>query len=371
MEKQLHKSLADIAYSEAQKLAQVALLNNNSQITFDLKSKSEEGAELVFNFETDPVPPSVNPFLFTSKSVNRPEVGEKQIEEAIRQMVFFFAEWKPVEDRPIQDGDYIMIDLDTIEDDVPQKVFHHIRFEVSKARMASWMKELVKGAKSGDVLEGMSEADDTASEEEKREFKPKKVRLSILKVEEASLPALDDEFAKKVGAEDVEKMRESITKMLGDRADQKVNEETREQVNEFLTEQYPFDLPSSLVEAEKKHRKDQLLQDPKFKADWEKSSAEEQANVEEKLFNESAQAVRLFFLSRTVVHQAQIPITHKEIQDEAVMAMHSFGRRNVEVDKIPREIYALALSKVILAKAQDYIIDQSKLKPSAESNLLA
>ncbi|MBS0626008.1 MAG: trigger factor [Verrucomicrobia bacterium] len=362
VEKQMHKSIADIAYAEAQKLARIPLLNNNAQITFDLKNHSEESAEVVFSFETEPKIPTVDPKLFVAKTVDRPEVAEKQIEEAIRQMMFFYAEWKPVSDRPIQDGDYIMIDLDTIENGESQKVFHHIRFEVSKERMASWMKEMVKGAKAGDVLEGMSEADDTATEEEKKEFKPKQVRLSVLKVEEAILPELNDEFAKKVGAENVQVMRESITKMLNDRADEKVKESLYDQVNDFITEQYAFDLPTSLVETEKKHRKQQLMQDPKFKANWEKMSQEEREKVEEKLSIESAQAVRLFYLSRGVVQQANLPITHKEIQDEAISTMHSFGHRNIQADRIPREVFALALSKVILAKAQEYILEQAKPK---------
>ena len=359
VEKQLHKSIADIAYAEAQKLARIPLLNNNAQITFDLKNHSEQGAEVVFTFETEPKIPSVDPKLFGAKPVDRPEVAEKQIEEAVRQMMFFYAEWKPIEDRPIQDGDYIMIDLDTIEGEAVQNVFHHVRFEVSKERMANWMKLLVQGAKAGDVLEGMSEADDTATEEEKKEFKPKKVRLTILKAEEATLPELNDDFAKKVGAETVSIMRQSISQMLNDRADEKVREVLSEQVNDFLVEQYPFDLPASLVETEKNHRKQQLMQDPKFKANWDKMGQEEKEKLEEKLSTESGHAVRLFYLSRAVVHQAKLPITHKEIQDEAISTMHSFGQRNIQPDRIPREVFALSLSKVILAKAQDFIIREA------------
>ncbi len=354
VEKELQKQLADLAYVEAQKLARIPLLNNNSQISFDVKKINDEGAHLTFSFETEPKIPTVDGKLFARKPVDRPEVADKQLEEAVRQMMFFYAEWTPVTDRPIQDGDYIMIDLDTIEGETTQQVFHHIRFEVSKERMANWMKNLVKGAKAGDVLEGMSEADDTATEEEKREFKPKKIRLSILKVEQAVLPELNDDFAKKVGAENVEAMRKSITDILNKRADEKVQGDLREQVNDFLVATYPFDLPKSLVETEKKHRMHQLMQDPKFKASWNKMSADERTSLEEKITMEASQAVRLFYLSRQIVHDAKIPVTHKEIQDEAIATLQSFGSRNV--DKIPKEVFALALSKVILAKAQDSIL---------------
>ena len=288
VEKQLHKEIADLAFAAAQKAAKVPVLNNNSPISFDMKKQSADGAELVFSFETEPMIPMVDPSGFTAKPVDRAEVGEKQIEEAVRQMRFFYAQWKPINDRAIQDGDYIMIDLDTVDGETVQRVFHHIRFEVSKERMAAWMKKLVEGAKAGDVLDGISEPDDTATDAEKAEFKPKNVRITILKVEESILPELDDEFAKKVGASDIANMRESIAGLLNKQADDKVQNEVREQVNDFLIENYVFDLPHSLIETEKKHRFNQMMQDPKFKARWNKMSQEERKNLEDKLATESA-----------------------------------------------------------------------------------
>lgn len=351
VEKQLHKSLADLAFVAAQKVAKVPVLNNNSPISFDLKKQSEEGAELLFTFETEPQIPVVDPAKFSAKPVERPEVAEKQIEEAIRQMRFFYAQWTPVDSRPIRDGDYIMIDLDTFEGETVQRVFHHIRFEVSKERMANWMKKLVEGAKAGDVLDGMSEPDD----KEDKEFHPKKVRITILKVEEATLPELNEEFAKKVGATDIEHMRKSITDLLNRQADDKVNNEIREQVNDFLIQAYDFELPQSLIETEKKHRFNQLAQDQKFKNDWAKWSQEERKKFEEKMSAESAQAVRLFYLSRKIVQDAKIPVTHQEVQSEAISVYQSHGARNIDPNQLPKEVYALALSKVILAKAQDFI----------------
>ncbi len=357
VEKQSHKELADLAFVAAQKIAQVPLLNQNSSISFEMKKLSGEGAELIFSFETEPKIPNVDPAGFTPKAVDRAEVGEKQIEEAVRQMRFFYAEWKPITDRSIQDGDTIMIDLDTVEGENVQRVFHHIRFEVSKERMANWMKKLVEGAKVGDVLEGISEADETASEEEKTEFKPKKVRITILKVEEAILPELNDEFAKKVGASDIPHMQQSITDMLNKQADDKVHSELREQANEYLIQQYAFDLPRSLIDTECKHRLGQMMHDPNFKAKWNTMSQEERKGVEEKLALESTQAVRLFYLSRAIVQKEKIPITHQEVQQEAIHLYQSHGGK--QGDQLPKEVYALALSKVILAKAQDFILKKA------------
>ena len=210
----------------------------------------------------------------------------------------------------------------------------------------------------GDVLEGMSEPDDDASEADRQEFKPKKVRVTVLKVEEASLPAIDDEFAKKVGAPDVAQMYKTVSDLLTKQAEEKTSGQLREQINKFLSTQYPFDLPLSLIEAEKKQRLGEMMQEPKAKAAWQKMSQEERKAQEQALADEAAQAVRLFYLSRQLVRDANVPVTHKEVQYEAVALLQSNGARDVEVDRIPREVYALAFSKVILAKAQDFILEE-------------
>ncbi len=359
VEKELHNKLADAAFAETQRIAKIPILNRNAPVTFDLKSLTDEVAELIFSFETEPQVPSVAPKRFLPKPVARAEVGEKQIDEAIRQMQYYFAEWKPVIDRPIQEKDTILIDLDTIDESSPQRVFNQMRFEVSRERMAEWMQKLVLGAKAGELLEGISEPDANATEEEKKEFAPKKVRIAILKVEEALLPELNEAFAKKVGARDPDHMRQTVADMLGRQADEKARDLLREQVNDFLVEQYPFELPQSLVKTEKDHRFRQLSQNPNFKRDWDKMSQEERKTFEATLSRESEGAMRLFYLSRQVVNDAKLGITHQEVQDVAIATMKTSGSRQMPVDQIPKEVYALAVSKVLLAKAQDFILSQS------------
>lgn len=360
IEQEFRQSLADLAFAEVQKIAKVPVLRNQS-VSFDLKKHSEEGAELIFTFESEPQVPPLDPKRFQPAPIDRPQVGEKEIDEAIRQMLFFYAEWKSVSDRPIREGDFILIDLDTIEEGKePQKVFREIRFEVVPERMAQWMRKLVLNAKVGDVLEGVSEADETASEEEKKEFQSKKVRLSILKVEEPLLPSLDDSFAQKVGAKDIAEMRQSVANILNANVDEKVEADLREQVNAFLLDQFPFDLPLSLIEAERKHRRSELFKSPELQADWKKMSLEDQKQFEEDLFQEASRAVRLFYLSRHIVNERNIPITHQEVQKKAAAILFSKSKNAIDPDQIPQEVYALALSRIVLAKAQEAILAEAK-----------
>ncbi len=357
VEKETHTALADMAFQEAMALTNVRPLNRSSKVVFDLKKIDDTGAELIFTFETEPTIPHVDPKQCILKPAESTQPTEKQVNEAIRQAQFFFADWKEITERPVQEGDYLLIDLDTIEGDVVERVFTKVRFEVSKERMAEWMQKLVIGAKIGDVVEGLSELDAEATEEEKKNFQPKKTRVSIVKIEETILPALDDEFAKKLRVDNVQAMQNSITQMLHEQLKQKVHEEQRSEILTFLAETYPFEIPQSLLNAEIDHRKNNFFRDAQFKKSWDTKSPEEQEDFLKNLRLEAANAVRLFYLSRQIVRENNLGITHKEVQDIAVQLLQREGKqRPISPDAIPQEIRALALSKVILAHAQDYII---------------
>ncbi len=360
VEKRFHKSLADLAFIEAQKLAKIPVLNNSSTITFDLKKMSEESAELAFIFETEPSVPSVDPKLFVPRLIEKKEVGEKEVDEAIRQMAFFYAKWDVVEDRPIQEGDFIMIDLDTFEGEETKRVFNEVRFEVQPERMAAWMRNLVLNAKVGDVLEGFSEPDDTATDAEKREFLPKKVRVYIRKVEKAALPEMNDEFAKKVGAPDIAGMHDLVQGVLRKQVEDKFLDDLREQVNHFLVTNYSFDLPRSLIQAEFDHRYARAKENPEFEEHMQKASEENKKKIEGRIREETIQSLRLFYLSKQIVQEAKIPITHQEVNRRAVEHRRKNSMGIESGSSLSKEEYALALSMVFLTKAQDFIIEKQK-----------
>ena len=207
------------------------------------------------------------------KPIKRPEVNEDKIDETIRQVQLFFATWEHVHDRPVQEGDFVLLDVDVIEDTPPTPLFSNTRFEVTEKSMAQWMRELVIGKNAGDSIEGTSVPDEDASEEDKEELKPKKVRVTIKSIDTATLPTLDDDFVKKLGVSTVEEMKTNVTNLLNKQADAHVLEAQREQVSEFLLSQYPFDLPATLIEKETQFRFRQLLQDKDFQQYWESMNA--------------------------------------------------------------------------------------------------
>jgi trigger factor len=364
IEKQFHKILGDQAFVEAQKMAKIAVLNQTSKIGFEVQKVSDDTADLLFSFETEPVVPELHLNRFSVKPVEMKKVGDVELEEAIRQMSFFYAQWRDVEDRPVKEGDFIIIDLDTVEGETVRRVFDQIRFEVVPSRMANWMRKLVLNAKIGDVLEGLSEPDADATDEEKREFQPKTVRLYVRKVEEPLLPEINDEFAKKVGAPDVAGMHDLVKGILVSQVENQAKEETREQVNRFLVSQYVFELPRSLLEAEYQHRFSEAQKNHEFRRDYSRMSDAEKKKVQQQIFNESEKSLRLFYLTKQVVQNEKIPITHKEINERAVAQRKSQAMGSDGEGQISQQEYAFALSLVFLTKVQDFMLAGASAKES-------
>jgi len=359
VKEKLEKKIADLSLIEANKEEKLPELSPSTKITFKIKDYSlETGATINYTYETEPVMPEIDPNTLKIKTLKKKEVTQEQIDETIRQARFFYAKWKEVQ-RPIEEGDYIIIDLDSLETDPPSKVFDSTRFEVSDKGMANWMKKLVISAKANDTIEGISEADETATDEEKEKFQPKKVLITIKKVEEATLPDLDDEFAKKLGVKNVEELQTYLKDMLEKEAEAKHSEENRKLVHEFLLNKYKFDLPLSLVTEEIEYRRSQFFKNPDFKKTFDKMTASEKKDFENDLQKYSENAIRIFYISKKIIADLKIKISKEEIEQTASDIYYSQTGKHIDSKAISPQIYALAFSRLVLTKTEDYILDQS------------
>ncbi|MBN1914467.1 MAG: trigger factor [Parachlamydiales bacterium] len=350
IESEKKRLLANIAFSEAEQLVKILPLSRSTKISYDLKSLKEDEAVFSFHFETKPKAPSVDVTQFKLKEIPSKPIEEKQIDETIRQSQFFFATWEEIQNRPVQEGDFILADIET-DDENPQKVFSNTRFEVSDKGMAQWMKKLVIGKNIHTPLHGISEPDPDASEEDKKTFEPKKVKVTVTKIENPSLPPLDDAFAQRLGVQTIDELKKSIRKMLEEKETERIHAQKSHQIDEFLLTHFSFDLPLSLVNSEKEHRLEQVKNDPQFNARWKKMSDEEKAKIEEDIATRSRNSILLYFLSEKIVADANIKISDEEIRAQAVKTSQTSDPQKISADD-----YALALSQLMLQKAEEHIM---------------
>lgn len=362
VDKQWQDVIATMSYQASAKLSKIPLLHKDSKINFKMKTHSlQEGAKLTLTFETEPEIPSVDPSKLKLKEVPRPETDAAKVDETIRQILFFFAEWKNVSDRPVKIGDFVLLDVDLIEETPPKPLFSHTRFEVTEKGMATWMRELVLEKKVGDELEGTSIPDADATAEEKETLKPKKVKVKIKALEEATLPVLDDAFALKLGVANIADLRTSLKGLLDKQADEHVKEKLRDQVNEFLLTEYAFDLPVTLIEKETQFRMQQLMGDKQFQAYWNQMKEDERRKTVQSIYHQSEKAVRMFYLCRKIVSDGRISVTPKDLPlpPQTPLEVLMNPGYDFHPHHQPEVRQAETFSRMVLEKAEDYLIAEA------------
>jgi trigger factor len=358
IDKQWQQEIATQSLQACQKLSKIRPLQADGKVTFAMKSHSKSGALLTLSFEVEPTIPSVDPKQFALKPVKRPEVNEEKVQETLRQIQLFFATWQSVEDRPVAMGDFVLLDVDVIEEDPPTSLFSDTRFEVAEKSMAKWMLELVFGKERGASFEGISIPDESASQEDKETLKPKKVRVTLKSIDIPTIPPLDDSLLKMLGVTSFEELNTKITDLLNNQADAHVKEAQRTQASDYLLTAYPFALPATLVFDETRFRFKQLSQDPDFQNYWNHLPQEDRNKTFHLINSQAEKAVRLFYLCQKIVKEAQISITANDIPPPSSTPLEILlnPQKTHHHARTPEIEHAEAYSRILLEKAEDYLI---------------
>lgn len=354
--------LANICFAECQKIAQMPILQGHNNVSFHVEGEGK-GKKLFFAFESEPAIPEINFSDFNLAKVSIEKVDEKRVNEEIDSVRSFYGTWEQIEDRAVIEGDFVLLDIDDLDQDPPARVFNAARFEVTENKMVSWMRDIVIGMKKGESKEGISQPDENASEEDKKSFKKKKVKISVTAIEKSTLPAIDDELAKKVGTKDVAEMKDKLKALIASKSERKNNEAMRESIEKQLIEKVIFDIPATLLEKEANHRVSQLFNNPEFKKKWEEELTEEQKDAKKAEIKEKAvQAIRLFYLCRDIVHKNGITVGEEDMKGnfDSVLEMMYADQAKLQFQSMNEDQKQMALTQVMMHKAEDFIIEQLK-----------
>ena len=191
----------------------------------------ENGAHVVIEYEAKPMIPTIDFSKIALKKVEKEIITSEQVDQTLHQIQLHHAEWQPVTDRVVQEGDFVDLTIDALEEPV-RPICKDMRFEVAQGKMGEWMRKLVLGHHLNDVIEGMSEKDDNL--DATVDFKPTLCRITINKIRTATLPPLDDALAVKVGVTTLEELRPRVEDDLNRRAEGIMKDQVRAQVEQIL-----------------------------------------------------------------------------------------------------------------------------------------
>lgn len=226
--------------------------------------------------ELDLVEPG-KPFSFSAEVVVRPEFKltsteditvkvaprrseEREIDLDIEHMRDRFASLEPVDDRGIEDGDFVLLSFTGLIDGEPYEgnVVDKYLYETGRGIMPKEFDEALAGAKPGDEVTASFTVPDTSSNPD---FVGKQASFAITvhEVKAKVLPPLDDEFAATVGGFDtLQQLREDIRTKLDSSKEFAYHQRVELGAREELAKRVEDDeVPQAMV----KTRRDQMMRD--------------------------------------------------------------------------------------------------------------
>ena len=245
-------------------------------------------------------------------------VKDEEVEERLKTLQNLHANLKTVsESRPIQTGDYVIVDYEASMEGKPLEGGKAIDFtmEVGGGQFIPALEEKLIGLKPEDEKEiEVSFPEDYGYK--KWAGKTISFHVKIKEIKEKILPPLDDEFAKDLG--DYASFEELKAKLRGEIEKEKelgLERQLKDQVVNQLLEANPFEVPESLVEEQVKA----MVSDTRLRLAAQGVDFKNLGVSEEKLqedYKSMAQKqVKTFLLLEKIAGQEGIAVTDDEAED--------------------------------------------------------
>ncbi|MFV0369554.1 MAG: trigger factor [Hyphomicrobiaceae bacterium] len=292
------------------------------------------------------------------------EVAPEAIDEVVADLAKRSTTYDAEEGRAAQDGDRLMVDFVGKIDGEPFQGGDGKSVEVVMGRggFIPGFEEGMAGLKAGDE-KVLKVTFPEAYQAEHLAGKEAEFDVKVLEVGAPKLPEIDDEFAKTLGAESFDKLKEMIKDQLAQEYQQGARMKIKRELLDELEKVHEFELPASLVDNEFDsiwtQLNDGMKQENKTFADENKT--EEEARTEYRKLAE--RRVRLGLVIGEIGDKNKIQVT----QDELRAALVEQARRYPGQEKFVYEYYektpgALAQLRAPLFedKVVDFVLEQAK-----------
>jgi trigger factor len=324
----------------------------------------EDGQDLEFTVETDVRPEIELPDLDgIAVEVDPVEASEADVDERLTALRERFGSLVGVE-RPVEDGDFVSIDLTATIDGEEIDSVSGVSYEVGSKNMLEGMDEALLGLAAGDTTTFTAPLAGGDKEGQDAECT---VTVQSVKVRE--LPELDDDFAQLASEFDtLDELRADVSKQAEQAKKYEQGIQARDKVLEHLLETVDVPVPEGVVEAEvHQHLEgENRLDDDEHRAEVQDSTRK---------------ALRAQFLLDAVAEKLEVQVEQPELIEYLVMSAQQYGmdpnqfaqaiEQQGQIPSIVQEVArrkALAgvLDRATVTDTTGATIDLDELVPSAE-----
>ncbi len=191
--------------------------------------------------------------------------------------------------------------------------------------------------------------------------------VDIVAIKEKKLPEVNDEFAKKLGAENVEKLNDTIRKGLQAEAEQQQNGDLRRQIVDYLLSRVVFDLPETLVQQETRSIIYDVVRENSLRGAT-KEQLEEKKNEIFGFASKSAQdRLRSSFILDAVAQAEEIKVEEAEVEQRIVQLAQ---RARTTPERLKAQLTEKGglgeiEEQILVSKTLDFLVANAKIETVA------
>ena len=331
-----------------------------------LKSDPGQGMEYTALFE---VYPEVNLGDLSKETVEKPvvELTDADVDEMLETVRGQHKEWASV-DRAAKDGDQLNINFKGMIDGevFPGGEASDMPIELGSGRMIKGFEQGLIGAKAGDdVTLNVTFPDDYHAKE--LAGKPAQFDTHVNKVEEAKLPELNDDFAKKLGIKDasVENMHKEIKSSMQLELDGRLNTKLKSSVMDALINAHDFDVPKPLVEEESEAIKKNMIENMK-----QQGMQDNGMQIEASMFADQAvRRVKLGLIMSEIVKSEKIEADEDRVKKKIEDIAAPYDEPQQVIDWYNGDKQRLAEVRALVTEEQivDWAMEKAKVVDKSET----
>ena len=340
--------------------------------------KAAPGNELVYKATVALLPEVKLPSLDKLK-VDKIEgkVSDKQLDETLDALRGMHAN-EVKKDGAAEGTDKLVLDMDMTIDKVPVEGGQSKDYQVylSENHYIPGFNDQVAGLKSG---EEKTFTLDFPAEHYQKHLAGKKVDFKVMvkDVFERQLPEIDDEFAKKLGQESADKLKELIRGNMEQEAGQKAAQQTEIAILDALVEKTKFtDIPEVLIDNERQKMFHELMRDlekhgvtpQQYLADIKKTEQELYDGFKE----QAEKRAKAALISRQVAKEHNIEVPAEDLKAEIEMLKGMYqdneeAQTNLQRPEVQDTIAVSMQNRKVMGFLHERLFGEEKKEEKAEA----
>jgi trigger factor len=193
--------------------------------------------------------------------------------------------------------------------------------------------------------------------------------VDVASIKEKKLPELSDDLAKKLGVENLDKLKETVRNNLHAEAGRQQNAELRRQIIDYLLGKVMFDLPESLVQQETRSIIYDVVRENSLRGATKEQLEEKKNEIFGYATKNAQDRLRTSFILDAIAQAEQIKVEETEVEQRvAQLAQRSrTTTERLKAQLVERDGLGEIEEQILVGKTLDFLVANANVQTVSES----